>query len=289
MPVKKNGVINSVESVDCKKKAAEYLKQNLRIRPEDICMELIAGAVDPFVSFEEKKIVAKVVAPFYKKWGLFGPYGDAMMVFCISEHLKINYYMTLIGNIQFPLPSMAADIVPFIWDQKLNSFFVGIVRGKEPGKGKPALIGGHRDVKGAYFQTAIEALLHESEDEAALKILPPAGVTAYKERPGLSRQKVVVQIGDEKMKTVLTYVGDFRTCKEELIAHLDETRVHETSVYTFTALCKKVLSEEILADMLKAGDDAAEIFVWDTRKGTPCFGLKHHKKIYEKACEKRVG
>lgn len=281
----KNGKIQSVEIVTAAGMVKKMLNQSIKVRPGDTYMKLVADSISVHESWDECEIVAKAVAPFYEKWGKFGPNGDIISIFRISEHTKMNYYVTSIGSIQYPLPSVCADIVPFVFDKEGNTFFIGIVRGKEPGIGKGALIGGHRDVVDSHYQTPVEALVHESRDEASLLFIPLGDDEEYKTNPDIESVKIMVHLGGMSIMTDLERVGVFQTGEEEIIPHLNERRVHETVVYTCLIEYDGVLTIEELLESLEAGDDASGMYVRQLGKSEVEFGLSHHKEIYDAACD----
>ncbi|HAM88437.1 MAG: hypothetical protein US83_C0004G0052 [Candidatus Falkowbacteria bacterium GW2011_GWC2_38_22] len=279
----KMGKIISVTHVHNNEEIKSLAKDRISVRPEDFFMNYIdCKKSDDRTPEAELAYVEKLITPHYNYWGLFGPYGDVISVVKSREGDNYDYYyIALMGNIEYPLPVLTVDFVPFFEDINLKTFFVGIIRKDDPGKGKPAFIGGHRDVVGYKFQTPFEALLHESLDEAAIKILPVT--TEDMDNPNLMNKRVVIQLGGRIINTELFSLGEFVTGEDEKIKHLNKKRVNETTAITAVIPYEGVLSEELLKKMFQAGSDADDIFVWDTEKGVPKFGIDHHKEIYKKA------
>lgn len=222
----------------------------------------------------------------YRKWGQFGPYGDVISVTCYSDQFSAYYSINYFGRFEYYKPSLAADLLPFIFDRDGRAFFVGIVRGKEPGKGKPAFIGGHQDIKGFDFETAAGALLHESKDEAAFSIAPIDGWLKDMKKPLADSVYVRVNLAGRSVEANLELLGTYRTGWEEKVESIGRKRVDQTTAYLLPLVIDESLDCATVSSWFKAGDDAREIAVIQADKDIPDFGLSHHMLIYLEAVEK---
>jgi len=216
----------------------------------------------------------------YRNWGKFGPFGDCILVTVNEGYVRI----ILIARLAFPKPGLAADLVPFVRDSTGKLFFIGIVRKNNPGKGKPAIIGGFKniDIYGYHLDTAAETVVKECYEESGMRIIPQSVDLA--KNINVDEFVALVNIGSAKPVTKVRLLGTYPTSDEENTAS-GIKRVYETTVYTFVAQFNQVLNERRLAGMLKAGDDASEVFVWDFdgRRDSPKLAFEHHNKILRDA------
>lgn len=232
----------------------------------------------------------------YQKWGKFGPYGDILSLSEIKiSDSKTQYIVNFIARLAFHKPSLTVDLVPFIVDKNRKVFFFGIIRDDDPGKGKPAFIGGHRDVKGYHFETPLEALCHESNEEASLKIVPLSPFGDSDKEINISAsgnifhhgREILVRIllGGNNYFTNLKFLGEYNTFEDEKLSNLGVKRVNQTTAIYCRIDIDQELDEETIAGWLKAGDDAKEIFVCKANcaDNIPDFGISHHKIIYREA------
>lgn len=217
----------------------------------------------------------------YLAWGKFGPNGDVISILKENEMYIIN----LIAPLAFPKPGLTADIVPFVRDKNGQLFFIGIIRKNNPGKGKPALIGGFRNVEGDHFDTAIETIIKESWEEVRMRIIPKGdGVyEAIENDINLAEFPALVDIASAKLLTTIRLVGAYPTSEEERMP-MGYKRVYETTAYACLINFPKEFDEKTLAAKFKASDDAQGMFVWNiTKKGIPELAFGHHNVILNSA------
>ncbi len=237
-------------------------------------------------NLEDEEMITQHVLETYQAWGKFGPYGDLIQISYDRDQRRAH--IDFIGRLAFPKPALAADLLPIIRDAAGNLFFIGITRKKEPGIGKPALIGGHLDIKGYHLETAAEALIHEAKDEVGLKItVMKQHAREIKTKPYMPRIPVSVGLkGYPKLPSELLLVGTFETSAEEKLLHLGTRRVSQTTAYTMIIdIRDRILTPDDVAKLFSAGDDAASIFVHQITKNHWLFDLfnraiYHHQTIY---------
>lgn len=243
-----------------------------------------------YVSIAESAI--RQITPIYQAWERFGPDGD---IISLTEIIPQTYLVAL-GRLTFPKPGLTADIVPIVRDVKGRRFLICIIRRDElgnPGRGKPALIGGFRNIQGDHFASGIETIVAESEEEAGL-IFRPFDEFAWRtiqSTPNLPEVFSFVTIGDFKTSTYLKLLGTYLTSKdEEFRFKIDEKnwvtykRVYETVAYACFVDFDRELTAESLAQMLKFGDDADGIVVFDVTNGKrPDLAFSHHNQIVNDA------
>lgn len=184
------------------------------------------------------------------------------------------------GAQAFPAPALAADIVPFFLCAD-GLVFLGIRRGMEPGKGKPALIGGFREVHGTHFDTPLQCLLKEGDEEASFKMTPLFPQDVEKIDQEFAPATVRVRIGIYTIPTCLYRLGDFHTSSDEEAFGGKEKRVHQTTAYA-CRIDVPTLSIKDIGEQLQVGDDASELILQPTDI-PPDFGISHHATIYEAA------
>jgi hypothetical protein len=230
----------------------------------------------------------------YRKWGQFGPYGDVISISGRRKYLDvmcIDFQINYIGRFEYHKPSLAADLLPFIIDRDGKVFFVGIVRGKEPGLGKPAFIGGHQDIKGFRFETPAGALIHESKDEAAFSIMPIHHGVAQITKPMSDSVLIQIAIGGREFLASLDLLGTYATGWEEELHNLGRKRVDWTTAYTLVLDYShtEAFDCEKIRSLFQAGDDAREIYVAQVNEDVPDLALSHHLEIYADAVKKLCG
>jgi len=231
-----------------------------------------------------------IACEHYERWGKYGPNGD--VVFVEVDYRKRTFQIDQIGRLVYPKPGMTADLVPFIRDVNGQLFFVGIIRKDPPGAGGSAFMGGFREVRGEHFASGAETAIKEGKEESGLKVRPINEIVAKQVRDtiGIKEFRAKVKIGELEERTVVHLLGEYHTSEDEIVTREDkdkrEKRVHETIVYTFVVNVNVALTEQSLADMLKAGDDASKIFVYNlsTSGGIrPDLVFGHHRLIFEDA------
>lgn len=257
----KNGTLQSFGRAKDTKRAPE-LRVRLQKRPT---------LMEPFVEVEEH--VENHIKEWHAALGTthYGPFRDEMHFIRMGDlWIAIEY-----GAQAFPAPALAADIVPFFLCAD-GLVFLGIIRGMDPGKGRPGLIGGFREVYGTHFDTPLQCLLKESHEEAGFRMTPlfPEDVWEVDQESA----PATVHIGMYTIPTYLYRVGDFHTSSEEESFGGEEKRVHQTTAYT----CRvgiPMLSSSKVFEQLKAGDDASALVLQPTDT-PPDFGIAHHAIIY---------
>jgi hypothetical protein len=247
---------------------------------------------DP-TDFEEQMM--SWLTKLYLDWDNFGSFGDAM--FLTRRELEEDLFLfdvTFIGRLGFPLPGLAADLLPFVVDKKGNKFLICIVRGKDPNKGMPALIGGGREVHGMKLHTPLETVIKEGWEETKTTIKIKEGAEHLLSQIPFPKQVPVDIYLNNKMgpiRSVLYLVGTFGTSDEEAvlfgnrISALPQKRIYETTAYTTLLKLDCEITSKELESMFQAGDDAAEIFIVNLDSRLPEFAFKHHVEIFSKATE----
>lgn len=220
---------------------------------------------------------------YYCQWGKFGDHGDIIKLRKEVTKNKCTYHVNYIGRCAYHKPTLAADILPFFRNKDGKTFFVGITRKNDPGKGKLALIGGIRDKIVSHFETAAEACLREAKEEIGL-ILRTYHYKALLDRNSL-KIPVIVDIDNASIYSELCFICTGGTSDEEINHYTGLKRVDETSAWLLPVNMPDV-TEEKIRQLLKAGDDAKELVVIDMdtyySSGLPAlnFGIKHHQEIF---------
>jgi len=216
----------------------------------------------------------------YKYWGRFGYLGDIIAIKEIRDGVKHLYVLDFIGRLAIIKPGLAVDLVPII-KTKYKNYFVGVKRRYEPGKGLPAFMGGFIDVRGYHLDTPLETVLHEAKEEIGLEI----NVLKKSDLSDPLPDKVAVSIEYEgrEFSGLLILAGIIPTGDNEKMPSIGLKRVYQTTIYSlFLDVSSSDLNEEKLHDWLKAGDDAAELFIADINGEEKInFGLDHHQKAFE--------
>lgn len=174
----------------------------------------------------------------YRLHQKFGPWGDLMAVTVDGPFLRFDW----IAPLAFPKPTLAADLIPFIRDSEGRLFWVGIKRGRPPGEGKLALIGGIRAIEKRelplgtthVLETPLENLMHESGEEAGIAL---SCIEVGDDGPHARVASVAVtipELGIVRSRTELIHVEtvstDHNAERDPLTGQL---RVHETTGYAF--------------------------------------------------------
>ncbi|MCX6744872.1 MAG: hypothetical protein NTX82_05090 [Candidatus Parcubacteria bacterium] len=245
--------------------------------------KLVWSSANADCNLEKEEYITNFILEIYQAWGKFGPYGDLLQIHYDPDNHQAH--VDFIGRLAWPKPALAADLIPIIRDAKGNLFFVGITRKKEPGIGKPALIGGHLDIKGFHLETAAEALIHEARDEAGIKIkVNMKSKHDYKNKPFLPWIPIIVSLKHlPSLRSELLLVGTFETSDEENQPQLKTKRVFQTTAYTMIIdIRNRTLTPKDVTMLFSAGDDAATIYVKQitSLKSLP-FAINHHRTIYK--------
>jgi hypothetical protein len=268
--------------------------------------------IDPSVAFGQKfelnnelpvkGQIEEFIINLYQSWldtGTIycGPFGDLAQV-TVDENNTAN--LNYIGQGAFIKPGLAVDLCIFVKGKneqvKDTIYSVNIIRGRPPGKDKPALVGGFVDVAGIIWNSAIYTVLHECEEEGGMKMLPAEGIDLELLRTDYNRTECEVDVyGFGKPKhTRICQFGTFPTSEEENLP--DGTkRVYATVGHLVCIdLGNEIVDEEKLNRTFKAGDDAKDMKYYDITKAVlgrdysvlPEFGIGHHRTVFEAAIEK---
>lgn len=255
------------------------------------------GTIHADLNFNRK------ITELYTAWGKFGPYGDVIQLTYHDAAASPFYTVDFIGNLAWHKPGLAADIVPIIEGNDGTRYIVGIVRNQEPGKGKFAIVGGHRDVNGWHFETGMEAGVREAKEEINLDIqyhTEEDKKNAF-ENPDQNKIKVKIFISGYRWYdlrdyylTSLVKVGTYQTACSEVEKTTGLKRIYETAAYA----CKILVPEHLTTEKVKAMFKPREEEVSDVvvlvigRDGKIItdvdFGLDHHERIVKNAIEKLI-
>ena len=231
----------------------------------------------------------------YRQWGRYGFMGDIIAVKKIVVDPSINltdsyiYVLDYIGRLAPIKGLVAADLLPIIKTGKDEYFFVGVRRKYDPGKGKPALMGGLVDVKGYEMDTALKTVFHEAEEEIGLKLF------AYRPKELESLDPISIEVfthyQEQKCFGKLIYQGVYRTGSNEEMPQLGLKRVYQTTAYAlFLDMIPFGLKGEDIKNWLCAGDDAASLEIINLKdKAALRFGLSHHQEIFDHTIEVLAG
>lgn len=230
----------------------------------------------------DKKDLAmrETLTEVYQDWKKFGDYGDVITF--LDDDARI--IITSIARKAYYKPAIAADLVLFVRDSVGKTFFVGLKRGQEPGKGKLATVGGHMDVRGPYWENAVEALNHEGPEEIGLKFLNCSSDLAA---PFPEWADVTVSFLGYKLGSQLKKIGIYKTGPEEINQTTGLKRVHGTAAYFLALDVPEPLTvENILAALVpedKAENNKVEVLEISSQKSFDLFGtfgLSHHVTIF---------
>ncbi len=201
----------------------------------ELRLDMLSGGY-PKISERSENFRVRV-SEGYRLHQRFGPWGDLMAVSCDGSPPRFDW----IAPLAYPKPVLAADLIPFIRDSDGRLFWVGIKRGRPPGEGKCALIGGIRAIEkrklasGTTYmlETPLENLIHESKEEAGIAL---SCVKAVGEGSNAKVASATVSIPELNIvsQTELFHVGTVHTDIEvERNPSTGELRVHEATGYAF--------------------------------------------------------
>lgn len=249
--------------------------------------ELLSGPLYQERSLEcpsENKII-DIAQGAYQKWGKYSPYGELIVISLFLAATEYFFSVDFIAHRGYPKGILAADLVPIFTDSDGKEFFVGITIGKGKYRGRPALIGGHQDLKGFHFESPLEALVHEGKDEAKIIFQPREEYRKPMERfPFLQEIFVDVEFSGKKYISVLELLRTYRTSDEERFESWGRMRVDLTTAYCLRVNVDFPLTKEIIAENLKAGDDADNLVIVELGVDeAPQFAFAHHAEIFEDA------
>lgn len=258
----------------------------LEIHPEILTHKTFKSAMLKKDHFTENDFLSKEISEYYKELDSFGPYGDVIQVKLrfvecdpeIDDH--IVYTIGFIARRAFNKPGLAADLLPFVCDSDGNVFLVCIKRGKNPGKGETALIGGFIDVEGFKMETAAECAVREGKEEIGIKIVPRPDEQERFLIPNSDNLLCSVYFADIKASGTLNLIGTFFTSNEEKLNSTDLKRVYQTTAYAIFIKVNRKLTEIEIAELFKAGDDAeAVIAIPFSKLYNAKFAFGHHREI----------
>ena len=230
----------------------------------------------------------------YSEWGNFGKFGDIIFIRRDTDQSDTfspdhDYDIVFIGWLAYQKSTLASDVLPFIRSVEGKIYYVGILKKDKVGELHKALIGGHRDTREYYFESALEAAIRELKEESGLKINPFNDASAElindPNTMGVLMYAVLPKLGSKMATFLMSKVGSYWTDKSEKHKTSETKRVNLTTAFSFLVDFRKKISPEELKTFFTAGDDADGIFVWDIADGTPDFFRPNHRKIYEKAVE----
>lgn len=235
----------------------------------------------------ELKYIIRLAERIFKEWGRFGHWKDVLQITKHEFMLHNRYTVDFIGRFEYDKPGITSDLVPFIRDLEDNVFFIGILRKFPPGVGKPATIGGFRNIKEYDFANAAETAIAEGKEETNFKITSLEAEEEMKKFPLPENIRVKVSLGKKssvEVYTDLKLIRVFPTANVERNLKLKKKRVYETAGYTLMAYIPRILSKKDVEGMLEAGDDAAKLMVCEVSKDPfPDFYSSHHTDILREA------
>jgi hypothetical protein len=188
----------------------------------------------------------------YRLHQKFGPWGDLMSVSHDGPYPRFDW----IAPLAYPKPTLAADLIPFIRDSEGRLFWIGIKRGRPPGEGKLALIGGIRAIEKRelsagptyMLETPLENLMHESEEEAGIFL---SNLLLVHAAPYTTHARVDVNIPELGISSAVA-IRNVNILRTDIEAERDpltgQLRVHETTGYVFVVhVDRPLLASEIEA------------------------------------------
>lgn len=217
----------------------------------------------------------------YRSVGRFGDFGDVLFVLEAGG----EYILTGIGVKAFHKPGVATDLVPLVVNGSGQLFFVGVIRGRDPGKGLPATIGGFNGITGFHFDSAVETLFHEAREETGMRIelgSPPKA----EDGPFPATAPVRVTLGGRRMDCTVHLAGIVTTSDEERNVTTGVKRVSFTAAYVLPIALdttKDQLVQELLPQDLVEGNRVA---VFQVGVDPIRFGIGHHERVFLAAVEK---
>ncbi len=221
----------------------------------------------------------------YAAYGKYGDFGDLLTVLSVGG----CYALVSIAPKAYHKPGVATDVVPILIDYHNRAFFIGIVRGQEPGKGKPALIGGFNNIEGFRFESSPACIGHEGREEAGLKFsfdgLPLRDFTS----PFPDSFRVNVEIFRQTRTYEAHRVGIFYTSSEEENPTLGQKRVHCTAGYVLPIRVEGVVMRSTIRRELVPTDKVEnnKVFVRPAVEVVD-FGIQHHKLVHHAAISKLI-
>ena len=241
--------------------------------------------MDQLTSYYDSLILDK------KYWP--GPYGDWLKVSFFTIDKKNYAILNLIGKRAWNKPTLAADLGIFIKSGEKH-FFVGIVRGSEPAKGKTALIGGIVDT-GEILESDIYTAIREAQEEAGLDLRYDGDWEELKEDYTTTTIDVKVK-NFRKLSPVylltpakIHYVSTIKTPELERLPSGLKRVYRVSAYYLYVEFDKFSLTPDHIKTMFEAGDDARSLYIQDVSKcfdgsdfkSAPDFGFPHHLELFK--------
>lgn len=232
----------------------------------------------------------------YRTHQKFGPWGDLIAVSTNGPFLYFNF----IAPLAFRKPTLAADLIPFIRDAEGRLFWIGIKRGRPPGEGKHALIGGIRAIEKRelrvgptyMLETPLENLMHESEEEAGI-------ILGCNQIEGIGHySNTVMEVSIPELDIIPSQmdtrveVHNVGTLRTDIAAERDpstgELRVHETTGYMFLLHVVNPLSVNQIEAALHPTDTSEHTIpivrqvdtLADMKAVMDSFHAGHHRKLF---------
>jgi len=226
-----------------------------------------------------------------------GMFGDFIQVYQIG----FNNFAMQVSRKAFHKPALAADLAVVIRGENgeghTKYILVTGTRKADPGKGKPAWLGGFTNISTAEDGTEVldsfaYTLLHEGVEEAGLRIehsTPEALQRDY----NADNVDVTAHLGDEQYAGVMMNLGMIQTSDLPFAEGGERypdgsKRVHITNGYAcMINTGSRQVAEDNLEELLKAGDDIGILQFHDithaVKSGDPQglheilqFGIEHH-------------
>ncbi len=214
-----------------------------------------------------------------------GPFGD---IWQVSKGLATLLHKT------YPKAAEAADLGLVIRSKDDHYYFIGIKRKNNPGKGKPAFLGGFcSKPKYSYIESGIYTALKEGEEEIGLEIEgEKKAIDELINNYSIKSYPVQLKFGGKSHKTNIEKVKTIKTTDLPINRGGErlpngEIRVDKTTLYAIL-LDTEIESKEFdktFKETFKAGDDAKSVEYWDItqniRENKPLeFGIKHHERLF---------
>lgn len=226
---------------------------------------------------------------------------------------KTTLVITQIGRNAYPTPALAADAPIFLKgkgeDNQDHIYWLGIIRGGNPGKDKPAVIGGFdnidRNREGIeYLASTIHTVIAEVAEEGGVNFKPSIPLEQLETDYNLPEMPGELTIEGKPHKAFISQGGMYATHNDPIAqggeSYPDGTkRVHATRVATITAdLGATLINEAKIRNWFLAGTDAKELHVFDVTKQVKFsvdmasagkqardfhrengIGIKHHEQV----------
>lgn len=228
----------------------------------------------------------------YEEWGKYGLNGDLICLFVERVGEKRQMRVATIYQLMPNKPTLAADVVPILYDSFGNAFVALGTRKWGEQAGSIAIIGGMEEVDGYCFQTPLATIKMEAKQECGIVINPKEHDNKiFYHVPMLPSVDVIVDFCAEQVKQVsgkMHYLGTYETSDAEKRPHLGLKRVNWTTAYALIVHFESELTEEYVASLFMAGDDNAGMqyrrIFHDIYQDKPKFGIEHHLEIFHEAC-----